>query len=323
MHDTSPVPGSVIGYRKDGREIRLQAGGSEAAVDAPPAPPAAPAAPPVPAPPAPAPEAPRVPPGQPDGGQFASTAPVPAAPVPAPPPAPPAIDWKARAEKAEADAAEKANALQRAVAERRKQESRSKANHAQVLGYEQFFQQVAEKLEIPFEDKPDPEEVNRKLTAAQAEARQLRVERAVYLTAAKSGADANALLDSRQFNTLTEQIDPDASDFADQVADLVRQAAEDSRYAIPAPAVPVPPVVPQAQPAAVQQPPAQPPATSSGADFSGAPGGNRLWTQTDYDRYMATSHTEDRDGKKLQAAIDAGLLTGLGVGRTKTKYRQR
>ena len=68
--------------------------------------------------------------------------------------------------------------------------------------------------------------------------------------------------------------------------------------------------------------PAQPPAPASGADFSGAPGGNRRWTQADYDNYMASATTEDRSGEKLSKAIADGLLVDLGIGRPKARVRR-
>ncbi len=298
-------------------------------------PPAEPAAPPA-TPPAPPQQAdlPRVPPGQPEGGQFAPQQQAPTAPPqpaqPAVPPAPPEPDWKAEldAAKAELDAA-KADAA-RWKAQSRQQETRSKANHQRVQGLEGVVKQIAEKLEIEYDDKPDPEEVSRRLTESRAEARQLRVERAIYLTAAKSGADANALLDSREFIGRTEAIDPEASDFADQVADLVREAARLPKYQLPAPPAAEPssltPQQTQApaqhQPAAqFQQPPqAQPPAQSSGADFSGAPGGNRMWTQADYDYWTAPGR--DRDGSVMAKAIEGGLLVNLGIGKPKRGSRR-
>ena len=299
----------------------------------------APEAPSAPAPEAPAPEAPaqpavpqqaqpaqqpaRQPPGQPDGGQFAPPAPEQAA-------APAEPDWKTQAETARAEVARLRTEAEQAAADAarwkqqsRQQEARSKANHQQVRGLEGVVRQIAEKLEIPYDDNPDPAEVSRKLAETTAEARQLRVERAIYLTAAKSGADANALLDSREFITRTEQIDPEASDFADQVADLVREASRQPKYQFVQP-----PAAQQQQPAAqspVQQQPLaapQPPAPASGADFSGAPGQGARWTQQQYDAYMATSHIHDRDGSKLTAAIQRGELIDLGIGQPKTRSRR-
>jgi hypothetical protein len=279
-------------------------------------------------------DAPRVPAGQPDGGQYAPAgqqpAPqqpaAPAAPVPAAPAGP---DLQAELAAAKADLETARAEAKRWKDQSRTQEARSKANHQQVRGLEGVVRQIAEKLEIEYDDQPDPAEVARRLAETTAEARQLRVERAIYLTAAKSGADANALLDSREFIARTEQIDPEASDFADQVADLVREAGKQAKYQLPAPPAPEPSSLTpqqaqppaQQQPAAqFQQPPAQPPAPSSGADFSGAPGGNRLWTQADYDYWTAPGR--DRDGKVMARAIEDGLLINLGVGKPSRRSRR-
>jgi hypothetical protein len=328
MHDTRPAPGEIIGYRKDGRPIRLAAGGSETAVETPPAPPSAPAPPqqPPPAPPA-APPAPAQPQQQAPAAPAQPAAP--AAPAPAAEP-----DWKAQAETSRQEAVTARAEADRlkAEAERwkqqsRQQEARSKANHQQVRGLEGVVRQIAEKLEIPFDDKPDPEEVARRLTEAQTVARQRTVELAVYTTAAEAGAMAAALLDSREFMARTAMLDPDAADFPSQVADLVREAAQMPKYQAPAPPPP-PALTPQVtqppsqqQPAAqFQQPPAQPPAASSGADFNGAPGGNRMWTQADYDYWTAPGR--DRDGSIMSKAIADGLLVNLGVGKPSRKSRR-
>ena len=301
-------------------------------VQAPEAPAAAePAAPPAAEPAAPQQaqaSAPRVPAGQPDGGQFAAQTPaqatapaVPAQPAAPVPQAPPEPDWQAELAAAKTALEDAKAEAKRWKDQSRIQEGRSKANHAQVKGLEGVVRQIAEKLEIEYDDRPDPEEVARRLTAAQTEARQLRVERAIYLTAAKRGADANALLDSREFIARTEAIDPEASDFADQVADLVTDAAKQAKYQLPAPPAP-PNLTPQVTQAPAQQQPAdqfvqppqqQPPAQSSGADFSGAPGGNRLWTDADYAYWTAPGR--DRDGTVMAKAIADGLLVNLGIGK--------
>jgi hypothetical protein len=204
----------------------------------------------------------------------------------------------------------------------RAQEQRSKANHAELKNRDALLREIAAKVGVEFDDRPDPEELSRRLDQASATARQKSVELAVYTTAATSGANAAALLDSRDFMGRTAQLDPDGSDFAGQVADLVREAAAQERYQVPKP----PPVFAPApaEPAVAHPaPPAPgPPAAANGADFSGAPGGNRKWTQADYDRYMATANTEDRDGAKFAKAIEDGLLEDLGIGRPKNRrYR--
>lgn len=318
MHDTRPAPGEIIGYRKDGRAIRLQAGGSEAAVEAPPAPPAAPPAPPAPQPP-PAPAPPQ---------QQAPPAPA-QAPAPAQPPAPQAPaepDWKALAETARQETATAKAEADRWKAQSRTQEQRSKANHAELKNRDAVLRQIAEKVGIEFDDKPDPEELTRKLDEARTVARQRSVELAVYTTAAGTGGNALAILDSREFMDRTAVLDPDAADFPSQVAALVQEAVKQPRYQFQQ--VPTAQVT---QPPAQQQPPAQPPAPpaapqppapASGADFSGAPGGNRLWTDADYAYWTAPGR--DRDGAVMAKAIEDGLLANLGIGRpSKTARRRR
>lgn len=284
-----------------------------------PAEPAAPPAVPAPAPPAPVQQDPA--PAQPQAPAVPTQPAAPASQAPAEP------DWKAQLDAAKAETDRLKAEADRWKAQSRQQEARSKANHQQVRGLEGVVRQIAEKLEIPFDDKPDPEEVARALEQAQTVARQRTVELAVYTTAAEAGAAASALLDSREFMARTAMLDPDAADFPSQVADLVREAAKTPRYAAPAQVTPDP-LTPQVtqppaqlQPAAqFQQPPAPaaPPASSSGADFSGAPGGNRLWTQADLDAAIA----RDRDGTVVSKAIEDGLLVNLGVGKPRTKNRR-
>ena len=145
------------------------------------------------------------------------------------------------------------------------------------------------------------------------------MELAVYTSASQANANAAALLDSREFMSRTAALDPDAADFPAQVADLVTGAAQQARYQNAPPPAPEP-----VAPAQVQAPAqaAAPPAPSSGADFSGAPGGGRKWTQADYDNYMATAGTEDRDGTKLSEAIAKGYLRDLGIGQPKARNRR-
>lgn len=76
----------------------------------------------------------------------------------------------------------------------------------------------------------------------------------------------------------------------------------------------------QQPPAQQQAPPAQPPAPASGSDFSGAPGGNRLWTQADYDYWTAPGR--DRDGAIMTKAVADGLLVNLGVGKPRARGRR-
>lgn len=291
------------------------------APEAPAAPPAEPAAPAAQQPPA-QPAAPRVPPGQPDGGQFAPP-PAPAQPAAPAPQAPAEPDWKAQAEAAKAETDRHKAEAERWKQQSRQQEARSKANHAELKNRDALLRQVAEKVGVEFDDRPDPEELTRKLDQAQQVAKQRTVELAVYTTAAEAGGNASALLDSREFMSRTALLDPEAADFSSQVADLVREAAKQPKYQAPAPPSLTPQVTQppaQHQPAdQFQQPPAQqPPASSSGTDFSGAPGGNRLWTQADLDAAIA----RDRDGTIVSKAIADGLLVNLGVGKPRSKNRR-
>lgn len=61
---------------------------------------------------------------------------------------------------------------------------------------------------------------------AVAKARQNAVELAVYKSAGKAGADADAVLDSRGFLTSVADLDPDAGDFADKVTDALKSAVK-------------------------------------------------------------------------------------------------
>jgi hypothetical protein len=339
--------GQIIGYRRDGRAIRLQAGGSMPATETPPAPAGDPAAPPAPAQPAapaasvqpPAPDP--APAGQvrnPDG-TFAP-APAQQQPVPQPPvqqvpaqqaPADP-TDWKAVAEQARAEAAaevERVKTEAQADIDRwkkyaRQHEDRLKVKNETVRGQDAILREIALKVGVDYDDSPDPAQLATALAEQTQRTRDLSVERAIYLGAAREGADAVALLDSREFLAKAAALDPESAAFPDLVRDLVRDAAKEDRYKLPPPKTlttetqqPA-----QLQPAAQFQPPPaqppvqqQPPAAASGADFSGAPPGDGLWDQATYD-YWATGpgRAIDRDGKIMTDAIAAGKLVRLGVG---------
>jgi hypothetical protein len=310
--------------------------------------PTAPAPPPGTQPEPPQPPAPR----NPDG----TFAPAPAQPAPVQPvapvqPQPPAdtTDWRAEAARlrAEADTAKAAAEQARTDAEAevarwkgyaRKHEDHLKGKNEQFRTQDEILRQVAEKLGIDYDDRPDPEVLASSLAEKTRIARDLTVERAIYLGAAREGADAVALLDSREFLAKAAAIDPESAGFPDLVRDLVRDAAKEDRYKLPAaktltPQDTVQPA--QLQPAAqFQQPPAQqaapvqpqpqPPAPASGADFSGAPAGDGLWDQQTYD-YWATGPGKaiDRNGKIMSDAIAQGKLVRLGVGPSRRPSSRR
>jgi hypothetical protein len=50
-----------------------------------------------------------------------------------------------------------------------------------------------------------------------------------------------------------------------------------------------------------------------------APGEQRLWTEEDYDYWIANDH----DGTVLCQAMNAGLLAGLGIGRPRHSSSRR
>jgi len=354
------MPGEIIGYRKDGRPVRLQAGGSEATLEAPspsPAPQAPPAAPPAQqAPPASA--APVQPPAQPQqprepDGRYAPAqpaAPAPAQPQAPPPPQPAAPPHPAPARQQPGrppaslrempprpgeDAPETERLAWDALywkTSSRQWEGRVKAKNEELSKDEAFRRRVAEALNIDYDERPDPEEMARRLEAEKRRSRQSEVKLAILTAATGSSVNPVALLDSLEFMSRTAELDPESPDFQAHVGDLVREAASQPRYQFRQPpqpaAAPEPSLTPQVtqppaqqQPAAqFQQPPAQPPAASSGADFSGAPGGNRLWTQADYDYWTAPGR--DRDGSVMAKAIADGLLVGLGIGKPSRKSRR-
>ena len=293
----------------------------------------APQAPAQPAAPAPAPPAQQAPPApvpappqqarEPDGRYAPAQPQAPAQQAPAAPAD--GTDWKAEAEKARAEAARLKTEAEQWKAQSRRQETRSKQNHQELLQRDTVLRQVAEKLGIEFDDRPDPDVLQQRLDAQTALARQRAVELAIYHQAAGAqGLNAAALLDSREFMARTALLDPEAADFPSSVAALVAEAAGQPRYQFQqAPTA----QVQQQAPAPVQQAPAappqpQPPAPSSGADFSGAPGPGALWTQADYDNYMAGASVHDRDGSKLMKAIGDGLLVNLGIGRPPQRSRR-
>lgn len=287
--------------------------------EAPPAPAQdAPAPPAQQAPPAPAAPEPPQPPAQPAPPVQQPAAPQPTAPVPAPPSPPAPAEGTTELERVTAE-------RDRWKAQARAQEQRSKANHTEVKSQQAVLKLIADKVGVEYDDRPDPEELTRRLEEKTAQATQRTVELAIYTTAAQmTGLSASALLDSREFMARTGQLDPDAADFPSLVADLVREASSQPRYQTAPPPAQAQQPAPLTQPAGQQapaQPPAPlPPAPASGSDFSGAPGGNRLWTEADYEYWTAPGR--DRDGTVITEAIQKGLLVNLGVGKPRTRSRR-
>jgi hypothetical protein len=145
-------------------------------------------------------------------------------------------------------------------------EAKAKANleaAQQAAANKELLAKVAQTLGLEGA-APDPAQIQQQLAAAQAEKAQLARERAVLLAASSAGADPLALLDSRQFLSALEGIDP-ANTAA--VTDAVKAAvAANPRYA-----------------AATTAPAATAPVRQANVagDFNGSPGGQRQWTAAD------------------------------------------
>lgn len=178
----------------------------------------------------------------------------------------------------------------------RKWETRSKANYDQVQKHEAALKLLAEKAGITIDGAPDPAYLASQLSEARSQAQESVLELAVYRAASAAGVQADTLLDSRSFMGKVMNLDPTSPEFTDQLAELAKSSA------------PRHPASPQPEP---QTPPFP---RSSGANFSGAPGESRQWTEEDVTR--ATP-------EELSAAIKKGLLQGIGVGRGKSRYNYR
>ncbi|MER6112420.1 hypothetical protein [Streptomyces hirsutus] len=79
-------------------------------------------------------------------------------------------------------------------------------------------------------DGDNADQLNEKLTAAQADAKQRAVELAVYKAATKAGADPDALLDSRAFLNAVSALDHTGDSFDRDVLREVREAAKSPKY---------------------------------------------------------------------------------------------
>jgi hypothetical protein len=177
----------------------------------------------------------------------------------------------------------------------RKHEETSKAHKAQLEQQQEILAQLAKAQGIDINGKPDPERLTQQLNESQAAQKQAAIELAVLRKAGTLNADSDALLDSRAFMDQVKGFDPSDSDFAANVEAAVRAAAESNpRYQ-------------------VKQQRVTPPTQTSGADFSGAPSGERQWSQED-----VNNATPDQ----LQKAMAKGLLKSLRIGPSKHRGRR-
>ncbi|QOR55778.1 MAG: minor structural protein [Catenulispora phage 69_17] len=121
---------------------------------------------------------------------------------------------------------------------------------------------------------PDVDAITAQLQQAQASARAREVELAVLRVAGRSGADGDALLDSRSFLDSLNGVDPtDAAAITEAVKAAV---TANPRYARGAD------TAGHGANDTTTTPPAR--QASSTGDFNGAPGGQRQWTEADVQR---------------------------------------
>lgn len=113
--------------------------------------------------------------------------------------------------------------VKEALANSRKWEDRAKGNKTKADAYDDLVKKITGK-----DDDPDPDEVNRNLTAAQREARDARVELAVMRAAGKHEADPAKLADSRTFMASIADLDPSADDFTSKLNDAIKKAVTDN-----------------------------------------------------------------------------------------------
>jgi hypothetical protein len=141
--------------------------------------------------------------------------------------------------------------------------------------------------------KPDPQKLAAELGQArsaladrEARLREQAVENAVLRSAARYGASAAQLTDSKTFMDQVSRLDPSSVDFEDDLAAAIKGAAESPRFRAPSAAQ-----AGNGHPAA-----------------AGTTAGSRQWTEAD-----VAALPRNREGaRRLQEAIDAGLLADLG-----------
>lgn len=96
------------------------------------------------------------------------------------------------------------------------------------------------KILNPDADKPDASDIPNQLAQAQAESVATQRELAVYKAAGKNGADADKLIDSRSFMDSVKELDPAGKDFATKVAEAIKEAVKNNPGFAPAQVAPKP-----------------------------------------------------------------------------------
>lgn len=161
---------------------------------------------------------------------------------------------------------------------------RTKANEAESTKAA-LLKAIGGALGLDTGEAPDPAALTDQLNATQAEARQAKVEVAALRAAAKLGADADALLDSRAFITKVAGLDPAADDFATALEAAVTEAiaANPKLKAGQAPA-------------------------KGGADFAGGTGGQHIYTRDEIAALAKDPGEYAKHRDEIQRQVAAGLI---------------
>lgn len=169
----------------------------------------------------------------------------------------------------------------KAIADLRRENASHRTKLNEFTNSDAAFKQNMAKLLGLADAEPDPAALTEQLTKAQSEARQRAVELAVYRAAGKSGADGDALLDSRSFLNSVNGLDPASTDFGQLVSDAVAAAiSANTRLKTTAPA-----------------------AARSGGEFTTAPAGaGAQWSMADI---------EKASPDQINKARESGLLRNL------------
>ncbi|MEV4245235.1 hypothetical protein AB0J63_17690 [Streptosporangium canum] len=196
-HPLPTAPGALLGYRKTGQPIYLQAGGS----------------------------------GDGDAGdgtqqdsQDTGQQP-PAAQQPAP-------ESKSDQTGSEGDVASLPDFAQKLIRDLRTEAASSRTNAKQQAAQEarqDLAQQIGKALGLVKDDQPaDPAQLANQIGDLSGQNKALTTELAVYKAAAKVGADAGKLTDSRAFLAQLDKLDPSAEGFTSKLSDAIKKALADN-----------------------------------------------------------------------------------------------
>lgn len=124
--------------------------------------------------------------------------------------------------------------LAKMVKDLRKENASTRANAKQTAAEQakqDMAQQIGKALGLVSDDTdqaPDPDKLAEQLTAEQSKAHTAALELAVYKSAGKHGADADALTDSRAFLAQVENLDPADEKFGEKVEKAIKAATENN-----------------------------------------------------------------------------------------------